>query len=330
MKTAYCFNCDAPQSFETMSSRETATVRGITFSYVEKRAFCSVCREEVYVPEINDENVQAREDAYRAKVGLITVDEIRKIMEKYNIGAEPLSLVLGFGKVTVQRYLGGQLPSKEYSDELLHILSSRKEMMRCLEKGKENISDTAYKKCREKLEELNALYKDNKIELVTRYLLFRSGEITPLALQKLLYYAQAFYHALFHTDLFLEECQAWAYGPVFPDIYHKYRSFGSDPITEPTTDFQDEIDGLNIQEIELLDAVLQAFGNYSGHVLRDITHREKPWIEARGTLLPGDRSVTPLSHYTINAYFESVVQKYSILNPCDIVKYSCDMFRKVR
>ena len=330
MENVFCISCAADRAYYVRSSREEITVRGISFSYVEKRAYCVECGDEVYVPVLIDENVQAREDAYRAKANLIKVSEIREIMEKYNIGAEPLSLVLGFGKITIQRYLGGQLPSKEYSDKLLHILSSRKEMLLCLEAGKESISDAAYLKCRKKLDELNELYQDNKIEVVTRYLLCKSGDITPLALQKLLYYAQVFFYALFHVELFTDRCQAWALGPVFPDVYFKYRDFGSDPIAKPTTDFQNEIDGLNIREIEVLDAVILAFGHYSGRVLSEITHREKPWIEARGTLLPGDRGATPLNYDTIHSYFESVVQKYSILNPCDIVKYSFDMFRHIR
>lgn len=35
-------------------------------------------------------------------------------MKIYKIGKAPLSLALGFGEVTITRYLSGQIPLKEY------------------------------------------------------------------------------------------------------------------------------------------------------------------------------------------------------------------------
>ena len=39
-------------------------VRGVSFRCMELRAFCVVCNNEVYVPEINDANAKAREEAF--------------------------------------------------------------------------------------------------------------------------------------------------------------------------------------------------------------------------------------------------------------------------
>ena len=39
-------------------------------------------------------------------------NDIKKIMDIYKIGKAPLSLALGFGEVTIPRYLEGQVPSK--------------------------------------------------------------------------------------------------------------------------------------------------------------------------------------------------------------------------
>ena len=38
------------------------------FSYVEALALCKECGDELYVPDINDRNVQSREAAYRKAV----------------------------------------------------------------------------------------------------------------------------------------------------------------------------------------------------------------------------------------------------------------------
>lgn len=327
---AYCINCGEKCPYEIKTAMEEITIRGTTFSYSEQTAFCSVCGEEIYVPEINDLNAQAREDSYRRALQLITETEIREILEKYNIGAGPLAKLMGLGEVTITRYLNGQLPSRDISAKLFEIKSSHKKMEAYLESGKDKISPVAYQKCHEKIEYWNMLCGKRKIEIVARYILCQSIDITPMALQKLLYYAQAFYHAIFKEDLFLDECQAWAYGPVFPDVYHLYKAYGYDPIDMATGDFDIDIEDLSSKEIELIDSVIESFGKYSGSVLSRFTHKESPWIDARGTLKPTERSNNNIARSSINRYFDAVITDYSIVKPQDIDRYSEALLRSIR
>lgn len=322
MNEAFCVACGEHRQYTVNTTRETVTIKGTTFSYLEQSAHCITCGEEVYIPELNDANVQAREDAYRKASRLITITEIREILDKYNIGAGPLAKLLGLGDVTINRYLCGQLPSREISEKLLKVRSSHKEMEKCLENGRGLITDTAYHKCRAELDKLNSLYGSKKIELVARYILCNCLDITPLALQKLLYYSQAFFRALYGEEIFTDDCQAWAYGPVFPEVYYLYRQYGYDPIEMPTSSFSVDLNELTTREVGLLDAVLEAFGRYSGSALSIFTHNEHPWIEARGSLQPEDRSVTIINRDTINAYFSGVVAQYQINSPRDIKHYS--------
>ncbi len=186
--TVYCIKCGCERPYSVASSREVISVKGVVFSAVLMSAHCRECGEEVYVPEINDENVKSREAEYRRAAKLITVEEVDGILKKYNIGACPLAKLLGFGDITITRYLDGQLPSRANSDILLRILASHKTMEEYLEKGKDKITAIAYQKCRGALDNLLQLYGEGKIELVTRYILFKAKDITPMALQKLLYY----------------------------------------------------------------------------------------------------------------------------------------------
>ena len=328
--TAFCVECGRKKPYSVTSTRETLTIRGVSFQYVERQARCQDCGEVGYVPEINDANVKSREDAYRKAAGLITISEINEILDKYNIGAGPLAKLLGLGDVTINRYLSGQLPSKKNSDLLLKIRSSHKAMEEYLEEGKGKISSAAYRKCRLKIDALNQLCSNNKIEVVTRYLLCKAGDVTPLALQKLLYFAQAFYNAIFGNELFLDDCQAWAYGPVYPEVYYKYQPYGYDPITKPTDAFCNDFSSLTAREIDFLDAIIDSFGDCSGTVLSNITHHELPWLEARGALLPKERSDTIIKRDTINKYFHEVIEKYEIVNPCDISKYCSAMREQVK
>lgn len=326
--TVFCMSCGDDREYKVQSHRIEVEVRGIHFSYVELTAVCAICGEELYVPEVNDANVQAQEDAYRKEAGLITVQEIQDIFKKYEIGARPLAKLMGFGEVTINRYVAGQLPSKNHSEQLLEVLASHREMEKRLNEHGGELTLVAYKKCRDALDRLKNLYGSDKIDVVTRYFLNRACDITPMALQKLLYYAQAFFKPIFGTELFCDRCQAWTFGPVYPDVYYKYRGYGYDPIEKPLQNSSEDVGKLTTREIEFLDSIITAFGCYSGKTLSRITHAERPWILARGDLLPGDRSTTELNKDVIYDYFSEVVEEYHIVNPCDIKKYSDRMCKQ--
>lgn len=103
----------------------------------------------------------------------------------------------------------------------------------------------------------------------------QEGLVTNLKLQKLLYYAQGFHLAVFDKPLFSEDVQAWAYGPVVPDVYQEYKSHGRDPLPD-AKDFSDEILGEDTRV--LVDEVYSVFGKYTATALANATHQELPWI----------------------------------------------------
>lgn len=101
--------------------------------------------------------------------------------------------------------------------------------------------------------------------------------ITPLKLQKILYYAQGWYLAINNKELFKEEFQAWAHGPANPAIYDKYKKYGYNSIDYPESK-SCKIDN-NI--IDFLYMIWNTYGIYDGKYLEKMTHSETPWIEAR-------------------------------------------------
>ena len=54
----------------------------------------------------------------------------------------------------------------------------------------------------------------------------RSWQISNLTLQKMLYIAQVIYLGTFDSRLFKAEFEAWDYGPVIPEVYHRFKIFG--------------------------------------------------------------------------------------------------------
>jgi uncharacterized phage-associated protein len=55
--------------------------------------------------------------------------------------------------------------------------------------------------------------------------------ITNLKLQKLLYYAQAWYLAIYDEPLFEERLEAWVHGAVQPQVYSQLKQFLWEPIS---------------------------------------------------------------------------------------------------
>ncbi|MBF0497087.1 MAG: SocA family protein [Deltaproteobacteria bacterium] len=117
--------------------------------------------------------------------------------------------------------------------------------------------------------------------------------ISNLKLQKLVYYAQGFHLALYDKPLFLEPIEAWTHGPVVPELYHAYKQYGDGDIPIPK--------GLDFtlydkSTTEHLNEVYSTFGQFSAWKLRNLTHIEPPWINAKGGVI---------THEAMREYFKT-------------------------
>lgn len=104
--------------------------------------------------------------------------------------------------------------------------------------------------------------------------------ITNLKLQKLLYYAQAWYLVNFNNQkLFQDDIQAWQYGPVVPSVYSEFSKFGRNPIILDDK----ECDSLDLTDTikEYLSDFCENFLRFSATELVGMTHNERPWKEAK-------------------------------------------------
>lgn len=325
----FCEFCLDDVNYTIKIKEEIDTIRGKEIKYMKKEAFCEECGNYVYIHELNDENLKSLYTKIREMDNIITVDEIELLLEKYNIGKKPLSSLLGWGEGTITRYLKGDIPTKPYSDKLRLILDDTNEMKKILEENKNNIKDIAYKKCREailEIEEKNTFFKNDKIGVVAEYIISKCEEITPLALQKLLYYSQAFTRLFTNNNLFDDDCEAWVHGPVYRNVYEKYRDFGRNQI-----EYENNIISLdNDMEEKIVDAVIKYFGCYSGKMLERMTHEEKPWVINRQGLGKYESSSNVIEKEVIDEYFNNIKSKYSIINISDINDYSSDLFKKIQ
>lgn len=103
--------------------------------------------------------------------------------------------------------------------------------------------------------------------------------ISNLKLQKLLYYSQGCFLALRDKPLFDSPIEAWTYGPVVPEVYHLYKSYGSSAID--SSDIIFDTDLILPEDRNILEEVYSEFGQYSAAKLVKMTHEETPWISTK-------------------------------------------------
>lgn len=141
-----------------------------------------------------------------------------------------------------------------------------------------------------------------------------SGQsITPMKLQKLVYYAHGWYAGYTQQPLINEPVEAWQYGPVIPSLYHEFKRFGSGTIKGKATDFDSQGFGEvpppsdpNIRAF--LENVWKSYGRYTGIALSEMTHSaDSPWHET-WVKCAGMKGVDiPFS--SIAEHFKAAVQK---------------------
>ena len=326
----FCIECRKETEYVLQKKKIVKNIRDKEYTFEITVAVCTECGEEMSIPGLIDQNVQEVDEQYRAMEGIVSIDDIKKIMDIYKIGKAPLSLALGFGEVTIPRYLEGQVPSKEYSDIIKAALSSPDYMKQKLTENREKLTDTAYRKVLAAVESIESLFSvSDKMLQVIAYIFEKLEEVTPLMLQKLLYFIQGIYSALYGSPIFEEDCRAWIHGPVYPEVYKLFRDFKYNPIDDARFALlKGREDILAEDEKHVIDLVVNTFGIYSGKVLKKITHNEDPWKDARKGYGDNIPSSELLPKKRIMEYYILINQKYGIDTEDGLRTYIRDMLDK--
>lgn len=128
-----------------------------------------------------------------------------------------------------------------------------------------------------------------------------TSDITPMKLQKLLYYCQGYHLALTGRPLFPETIEAWDHGPVVRSVHREYSRYSKQSIPFVRAELCKELDASSSNIIEMAWRDKSA---WSAKKLSDMTHCEPAWSEAYEM----DRSA-PLSLDTMRDYFYSLICK---------------------
>ena len=114
----------------------------------------------------------------------------------------------------------------------------------------------------------------------------KKNEVNGIHLMKLIklcYFAHGFTLANLETILINEYAEAWKYGPVFPTIFHEFKT--ARPIREMAKRYNPDTQSLEFwssnfkqEEREIMSQVNEKYGKYSGEQLSSITHElGSPW-----------------------------------------------------
>ena len=225
-----------------------------------------------------------------------------------------MSKVLGWGEITLPRYIKGSYsPNMENSNKLKSIKNPYI-LLNLMEKNIEDNEDPLREKLFRNVNQRISSREEvkGKIYKVVDWFLNNTSEegITHLALQKMLYFVQAWSYVLNREWMFPEDCEAWRHGAVYRTVYDDFKSFKYSQLPRLRTDTT-----LSQEEIRILKFVKENYLDiYSAKTLEKICHLEDPFKNTRGNLEESAHSESIISKDSIAKYYEKIVEKYDIDN----------------
>ena len=105
------------------------------------------------------------------------------------------------------------------------------------------------------------------------------GLLTPMKLQKLVCISHGWMLGLHGWPLVREPAEVWHYGPVIASVYHAYKIYGGNYVTEEGRDQHGVLDEL---QYDLVRRVWEAYQDFTGPELSALTHKKgTPWDRTR-------------------------------------------------
>lgn len=102
--------------------------------------------------------------------------------------------------------------------------------------------------------------------------------VSPMKLQKMVYFLYAEYLYRERDSLFSERFEVWKYGPVLDDVYQAFRAFGSKPVKGFMPDANGKYRLIELESdlglYNCFESVWRRYSQMTGIELSKITHRQ--------------------------------------------------------
>ena len=161
--------------------------------------------------------------------------------------------------------------------------------------------------------------KPYNINTIADYIILRltsdeENTLINLKLQKLLYYLQAWSLGI-NNERFLNcKFEAWVHGPVSRELYNRFRAsktlysfISKNDVNENETSYSDICE----EDKAFINYILDNYAGFSGTELEAMTHKERPWIEARHGIGPMESCINVISEDTMKDFYG---KKWSEIN----------------
>ena len=106
--------------------------------------------------------------------------------------------------------------------------------------------------------------------------------LSQMKLQKVVFFAHGYHLARYDEPLIVENFQAWKFGPVLQSIYHDFKLYGSNPITD-TNSLSDPYYRSDFNPKKLSKSAQDAI-NYTWEVTKGLTAAQlSNWTHLKGS-----------------------------------------------
>ena len=314
MNKAFCPNCNEEVSYHIIE--ETINeYKGYNVYILQNIAVCDICDEKIYVSELENNNLKKLYDKYRKMAGLVTPEDIVKFRERYNISQRELVSILDWGKMTINRYERGGLPSQSHSDVLKLIIRDEKYFREKVEDAyiKNRISQKTYSNIESlqtieektyeskfiisRLSHNPSIYNGftrfdlEKVENCIGYIADKTNNLYKTSVNKYLWYVDFYNYKYNSKSITGLRYEKYTYGPIIENkdydlILHLNDKF--DKIVEEnnfseTTKIKSnknyDLSLFTDNEIEIIDKVINLFKNKKCSEISDLSHQENGWID---------------------------------------------------
>ncbi len=312
--TAYCYMCDQDVDVIIKKEVEVHSLKGADVSCEVENVFCQKCGAQVYIPMINDRNLDCINHAYREQNGIITIHEIEELLDQYDIGAKPLAHLLGWGEVTIIRYLKGQIPDRIHSDTL-KTLNDPRIFANIFDQNQQKLTPVAKKKVSEALQLLKDIHSPETIKVnnllntynnqpdiyngftnfnlekliqVILYFALIEGAVYITKMNKLLWYSDMLHYkrtenmaitGLSYKHNYHGPTPKW-YDFLYGSLQDVYISLVDDEFGTKIIPLKGApTTNLSEEEMKVLDTVAQKFRGWNASSISTYSHKEKAYLE---------------------------------------------------
>ena len=86
MRRDFCIECRKETEYLLQKRDMVKTIKDKSYKFEITVAVCMECGREMSIPGLIDKNVQEIDEQYRAMEGLVSMEDIEKLMKIYKIG----------------------------------------------------------------------------------------------------------------------------------------------------------------------------------------------------------------------------------------------------